>query len=44
MIKSKNLVPGDIILFEPGDLIPADIRIIRSTGMKINKSTFTGES
>lgn len=41
-IKPTQIVPGDLIFFEPGDLIPADIRIIRSTGMKVNKATFTG--
>lgn len=44
VIKSAQLVPGDIVVFRPGDLIPADIRIIKSTGMKINKAVLTGES
>lgn len=41
-IKSSKIVPGDLIFFEPGDLIPADVRVIRATGMKVNKATFTG--
>ncbi len=44
LIKSKLLVPGDIISFEAGDIIPADARIIYSSGLKISESSLTGES
>lgn len=43
-VESRLLVPGDIVVFQPGDHIPADLRIIKSNGMKINKATFTGET
>jgi len=37
-------VPGDIIFVKTGDKIPADIRIIKSDGMKVDNSSLTGES
>ena len=43
-IKSEDLVPGDIIEIPPGELIPADVRIIESNGMNVNDNIFTGES
>ncbi|OAF65999.1 hypothetical protein A3Q56_06285 [Intoshia linei] len=45
-IKSKNLVPGDIVEVSVGDKIPADIRIcnILSTTLWIDQSVLTGES
>ncbi|XP_039755606.1 sodium/potassium-transporting ATPase subunit alpha-like [Pararge aegeria] len=38
-----NLVKGDIIFVEIGDVIPADIRIIESKGFKVDNSSLTGE-
>ncbi len=43
-IDSQNLVVGDIINFESGDSIPADVRIIESSSLKIEESALTGES
>jgi len=43
-IKAEELVPGDIILLEPGDKIPADARVIQSTGLSVNEAVLTGES
>lgn len=43
-IKAENLVPGDIILLESGDRIPADARIIESKGLQAIESSLTGES
>jgi len=39
-----ELVPGDIIYLSAGDMIPADIRLIRSKDLYISQSTLTGES
>ncbi|WP_455538283.1 calcium-translocating P-type ATPase, PMCA-type [Terrisporobacter sp.] len=44
IIKSEELVIGDIILLEAGDSVPADGRIIESASMKIEEAALTGES
>ena len=44
IVPSKNLVPGDMVVFEAGDVIPADIRIIDSANLKIEEASLTGES
>lgn len=44
IVDSKEIVKGDIIIFEAGDIIPADCRIIWSTSTKVDESTLTGES
>lgn len=41
---AAELVPGDIISLESGDLIPADCRLIESFGLQVNNATITGES
>lgn len=43
-IKTEDLVVGDIILIEAGDLIPADATIIECSNLKISESALTGES
>lgn len=43
-IKADLLVPGDVILFEAGDVIPADGRIILSNSLATKESALTGES
>lgn len=44
IIKSEELVPGDLILLEAGDAVPADGRIIESVSLKIEEAALTGES
>jgi Ca2+-transporting ATPase len=43
-IPSKNLVPGDIVLLEEGDRVPADGRLIESHNLRVVESSLTGES
>lgn len=43
-IPAKNLVPGDIILLESGDRVPADIRFIMTSNCDVEESALTGES
>lgn len=43
-IAARLLVPGDILLVEAGDRIPADARIIEARSLKVNESILTGES
>ncbi len=44
IIKSKDLVVGDIIVLEAGDSVPADARIIECASMKVEEAALTGES
>ncbi len=44
IIAASGLVVGDIILLEAGDFVPADARLISSTGLKCEESALTGES
>ncbi len=43
-VYSVNIVPGDIIIFEAGNVIPADARLIESSKLRIDEATLTGES
>lgn len=43
-VRSPELVPGDIISLEEGDIVPADARIIEANGLEIDNSSLTGES
>jgi Ca2+-transporting ATPase len=44
VIPSKMLVPGDIVVLETGDYIPADLRIVEAVNLKVQESALTGES
>jgi len=41
---AERLVPGDLLLLEEGDGIPADCRVIDAFGLRVNTATVTGES
>lgn len=43
-IPAKQVVPGDILLLEAGDLVAADGRIIKNYSLQVNESSLTGES
>ena len=44
VVKSEDLVVGDVILLDAGDAIPADCRIFECASMKIEEAALTGES
>jgi Ca2+-transporting ATPase len=41
---SRDLVPGDIVILETGNYIPADVRLIESINLRIEEASLTGES
>ena len=43
-VPTEELVPGDVILLEAGDAVPADARILECASMKCEESAMTGES
>jgi Ca2+-transporting ATPase len=43
-ITAREIVPGDIILLETGDKVPADARLLEVANLKVNEATLTGES
>jgi len=43
-VPAREVVPGDILLFEVGDKVPADVRLLESVNLKVNESNLTGES
>lgn len=43
-VSAKDLVPGDIVILEAGNYVPADCRLISSYNLKIEESSLTGET
>jgi Ca2+-transporting ATPase len=43
-VSAEALVPGDIILIEGGDVVPADIRLVEANNLQVNEAPLTGES
>jgi calcium-translocating P-type ATPase len=43
-LETEEVVPGDVILIEEGDDVPADCRLLEAVGLRVNNATVTGES
>jgi magnesium-transporting ATPase (P-type) len=43
-VPAEELVPGDIVLLEAGDRVPADLRLVRARSLQIQEAVLTGES
>lgn len=43
-VLANELVPGDLVKFQTGDRIPADIRVIDSIDLEVDESSLTGET
>ena len=44
MVPARDLVPGDAVLLEAGDRVPADIRLTAAMALRVDESVLTGES
>ena len=44
VVPAKELVPGDVVVLDTGDYIPADLRVIEAANLKSQESSLTGES
>jgi len=43
-IRAREVVPGDILVLESGDKVPADARLIEASNLSVNEASLTGES
>ncbi len=44
ILPSAELVPGDVVLVEGGDVVAADVRLLKASRLQVNESALTGES
>lgn len=44
IISAAQVVPGDLLVLEPGDRVPADLRLVAAEGLEVDESPLTGES
>jgi Ca2+-transporting ATPase len=43
-IPTADVVPGDVVLLQPGDRVPADLRLVETVALRVDESGLTGES
>ena len=44
IVPATNLVPGDLVVLDAGDIVPADIRLVESFNLKVDEASLIGES
>jgi len=44
VVPAADVVPGDVVVVEAGDRVPADLRLVRTTGLRVVEAALTGES
>lgn len=43
-VPPEDLVPGDVVMLGPGDLVPADLRVVAASGLLVDQSALSGEA